>query len=267
MVVLPIGEYFVFDKEIKPVSEFVPAENEGGVYEVLRVINGVPLFLEDHLKRFFHSAQLAGKNILFTENQIRLLLADLIKRNEISEGNVLISCKLHLKAFFIRHKYPTPDMYREGVVCGILKAERENPNAKVFQTSVRKQADDLLAENAFYEVFLVDHNNCLTEGSRSNLFFVSGARIFTAAENQVLVGITRQKTIETARELQIEVVERSIDWSEIGQFDAAFITGTSPKILPVRKIIDFVFDPANALVVQLMAAYDQKIAAYLNKNR
>ncbi len=267
MAVLPIHTYFVFDDEIKPVSQFVPAENKGGIYEVLRVINGVPLFLEDHLKRFFYSAQLAGKIIRFSESQIRSFLHELIVRNHIAEGNVLISCKIHLKAFFISHKYPTPEMYHKGVNCGILKAERDNPNAKVFQTTVRQQADQLLAENSFYEVLLVDHNGFVTEGSRSNVFFVAGDKIFTAPGNQVLLGITRQKAIETARNLQTEVIEKQIHFTEIGQFDAAFITGTSPKILPIRQIDNGTFNAKNEKVGRLMQGYNQLIEEYIRLNK
>ena len=265
MAVLPIHTCFVFDDEIKPVSQFVPAENEGGIYEVLRVINGVPLFLEDHMQRFFHSAQLAGKTIRYTEPQIRSFLNELIEQNHIAEGNVLISCKIHLKAFFIPHKYPTPEMYSEGVNCGILNAERNNPNAKVFQTTVRQQADKLLAENAFYEVLLVDHNGFVTEGSRSNVFFVAGDKIFTALGSQVLPGITRQKAFEMARMLQIEVIEKQIHFSEIQQFDAAFITGTSPKILPICQIDGFDFNPHNEIVRRLIKSYDDFIEGYLMK--
>lgn len=266
MAVLPIHTCFVFDDEIKPVRQFIPAENEGGIYEVLRVINGVSLFLEDHLQRFFHSAQLAGKIIRYSESQIRSLLNELIEQNHIAEGNVLISCKIHLKAFFIPHKYPTPEMYRVGVNCGILKAERDNPNAKVFQTTVRQQADQLLAENAFYEVLLIDHNGFVTEGSRSNVFFVAGDKIFTAPVNQVLPGITRQKTLEISRLLKIEVIEKQIHFSEIQQFDAAFITGTSPKILPIRQIDEMQFDIGNQIIIRLMKTYDNIISAYVQEN-
>ncbi len=104
MTVLPILNFFVYNNEIRPTEEFIAGENEGGIYEVLRVVKGIPLFLEDHLNRFFHSAQLAGKTIRFTDNQINELLKKLIARNETTEGNVLISCKENLKAFFIKHR-------------------------------------------------------------------------------------------------------------------------------------------------------------------
>ncbi len=263
MTVLPIRNFFVYNNEIRPTGEFIPGENEGGIYEVLRVVKGKPLFFEDHLKRFFHSAELAGKTIRFTENQINELLKMLIAKNETSEGNVLISCKENLKAFFIKHSYPTPGMYSNGVLCGILTAERENPNAKVFQTTVRQQADQMLAENGFYEVLLADHSGHITEGSRSNVFFVKGDVLVTSPDSKVLLGITRQKTIELAAKLKIQVTEKEVNISALHDFDAAFITSTSPKILPVRQIDGLKFNPQNEVVRLLMKSYDDLIERYL----
>lgn len=263
MAVLPIHKYFVFNNEIRPNEVFVPAENEGGIYEVLRVVKGIPLFLNDHLERFFHSAQLAGKVIPYTENQIKEFLDNLIVKNETPEGNVLISSKVNLKAFFIPHNYPTNEMYSEGVYCGILKAERDNPNAKVFQTTVRQSADKLLAEMGFYEVLLVDNLGKITEGSRSNVFFVSGNKLLTAPPDKVLLGITRQKTIQLATNLGIQVHEAEIDLNELKNYSSAFITGTSPKILPIKKIGQFNFNPKHEIVRLLMKSYNEMIEDYL----
>jgi branched-chain amino acid aminotransferase len=79
-----------------------------------------------------------------------------------------------------------------------------------------------------------------------------------------LIGITRQKTIQIAHELKITVAEREVDLNEMQHFDAAFITGTSPKILPIQKIDGFSFNPNNEIVRQLMKSYDDLIDGYLN---
>lgn len=265
MAVLPVHKYFVLNGELKSTKLFVPVENEGGIYEVFRVMNGIPLFLEDHLERFYHSAELAGKSITYSETQINQFLTDLIDKNKVSIGNILVSYKLNLEAFFVQHVYPTVNMYHEGISCGILKAERENPNAKVFQTTVRHRADQILAEKGFYEVLLVNHLGKITEGSRSNVFFVSGNELVTSPSNKVLMGITRQKTIQMAREMNLPVSEREVNFSELQAFNATFITGTSPKILPIVKIDGFKFNPKNEIVRQLMKGYDELIGEYLKQ--
>jgi branched-chain amino acid aminotransferase len=263
MDLLPIHKYYILNGELKGIKQFDSAENEGGIYEVLRVVDRIPLFLEDHLERFFHSAKLAGKNIGFSDTQISGFLKNLIEKNKTASGNILISCKINLEAFFISHVYPTDKMYTEGINCGILKAERDNPNAKVLHTTVRNRADQIIAEKGFYEVLLVDHLGKVTEGSRSNIFFVSENEIVTPPSNRVLVGITRQKTLQLAAGLNIQVVEREVTFSELQTFDAAFITGTSPKILPVLKIDAFKFSPQNKIVGQLMNKYNELIEMYV----
>ena len=263
MALLPIHNFFVFNGDLLPVSEFIPSENEGGIYEVLRVINGVPLFLEEHLERFYHSAGLANKSVHYTFAQIDSFLKLLIKENHILEGNILLSCKTNLKAFFIPHQYPTQQQYRSGVKCGILEAERENPNAKVFQTSVRKRANQMLEENGFFEVVLVDHFGRITEGSRSNIFFIKKNKIITPPAFEVLLGITRQKAILCAQDVGFEVLEEDVWLENLDLFDAAFITGTSPKILPINQIGETHFNSANQILLRLMDQFDLLIEEYI----
>ncbi|MBN1986568.1 MAG: aminotransferase class IV family protein [Prolixibacteraceae bacterium] len=265
MALLPIHDFFVLNDSVLHNRFFKPSENEGGIYEVLRVVDGVPLFLEDHLNRFYQSARIAGKIIRFNEIQIENLLKQLILKNKTNEGNVLISCKINLKAFFIPSNYPTPEMVEKGVVCGILKAERDNPNAKVFQTSVRQQANELIAEKGFYEVLLVDQLGKITEGSRSNVFFVKNDLIVTPPGNKVLLGITRQKILELIRNLGLNYTESDVFLSRSGSYNAAFLTGTSPKVLPVHKVEDIVFNPQNHVVRSLMESYNLLITKYISE--
>ncbi|WP_346854092.1 aminotransferase class IV [uncultured Draconibacterium sp.] len=263
MALLPIYNYFCFNDQIRPVSEFIPSENEGGIYEVLRVVNGVPLFLEDHLSRFYKSAGLAGKTIPYSAAQIKAFLSLLIEKDKVDNGNVLISCKTNLKAFFIAHKYPEISDYESGVVCGVLEAERKNPNAKVFQTSVRQQANALIEKNGYYEVLLVDTNGFITEGSRTNVFFIVEGKIITPTAQKVLLGITRQKTMECAAYLGFKVEERNVKLDDLAAFDALFLTGTSPKILPVKSLGNFIFDPKNEVLQQLIKKYNLLINDYI----
>lgn len=263
MALLPIHKYFVFNDQIWPVEKFLPSENEGGVYEVVRVVEGVPLFWEDHMQRFQQSALLAGKDIPYESAKIHELISELILKDKVQYGNILISVKTNLKAFFIPHRYPDKMQYKNGVECGLLFAERSNPNAKVFQTNVRQEANRLMANNLYYEVLLIDHNKCITEGSRSNLFFIKGKELITPPAQQVLVGITRQKTIECAKEMKCRVVEREIKLTELEDFDCGFITGTSPKVLPISRVNGVEYELNNKRLRGLMDSYDQMIINYI----
>lgn len=265
MAQYPIHNFFVLNDKIKPNGEFVISENEGGIYEVLRIVNGIPLFLEDHLDRFYNSAKLANKEIRFSKAEITLLILLLIETNKQTEGNILISCKLNLKLFFINHNYPSPEIYQTGVTVGVLFAERENPNAKVFQTSVRQKANLLMEKNGFYEVLLIDQVGRITEGSRSNVFFIQDNLIITPPGNEVLLGITRKKVFEIAEELGMTVYEEDILFRDLASFQAAFITGTSPKLLPIKQVGEISLNPQNKIVGQLIKAYDDIIKRYVSE--
>jgi len=267
MEYFPLHRYFIINGELKPAADFMGFEKAGGIYEVLRVIEGVPLFLEDHLERFFISASIAQKTIPFTRAQIFGFVVQLIRENDVAEGNILLACKNNLKVFFIPHKYPDEQWYKTGVPCGILKAERENPNAKVFQTPVRQLADELMEEQSLYEVLLVNHFNRITEGSRSNVFFVKNEDLVTPPGNEVLLGITRQKTILLAQNAGISLSEQDVFMDDLPRFRAAFITGTSPKILPVSHIGECDYDSQNNVVQLLRVKFDELILDYINSYR
>jgi len=267
MSILPVHRFFAYNNDIKPVSLFIQGENEGGIYEVLRVVNGVPLFLEDHLTRFSVSAKRAGIDIKYSKTEIEELLKKLITANKITEGNILVSCKINLNACFIAHNYPEEFLYNSGISCGLLHAERKNPNVKVLQTTVRKQADEMMAKNEFYEVLLVDRLGRITEGSRSNVFFVLNNRIITPPGNEVLIGVTRTKAILIAKELGYQIEESDVRIDDLSVFNAAFLTGTSPKILPVKKIEQAVFDPKNDIVRHLIKDYEKLILQDINESK
>lgn len=261
----PKHNYFIFDGELKPVSGFVPSENAGGIYEVLRVVEGIPLFTEEHMERFYESAALAGKAIRYERHEIISFIQKLISANNVSFGNILVSCKVNLKAFFIAHQYPKVSWYKTGVKCGILHGERQNPHAKIFHSNIRQQADNQITAKGYYEVMLVDQYNRVTEGSRSNVFFVKDNVVVTPPGNEVLLGITRQKTIQMAKESGLAFEEKDVFLAEISNFQAVFITGTSPKILPVSQIENLKFDPQNNVVQLLIKSYEKLIFEYVSR--
>ena len=148
----------------------------------------------------------------------------------------------------------------------MFEGERANPNVKQ-EAAVKTNAYKKIAETGVYEVLLVDHEKNVTEGSKSNTFFVKDGTIVTAMAQDVLCGITRLQIIDLIKELQIPLEERKIGLSELKTFDAAFISGTSPKVLPIRNVEDIQFNVNNDVVKRLAQAYDKQIAEYIQKHK
>ena len=108
------------------------------VYEVIRIIDGKALFLEDHFERLKSSVNIRGFSFEMEFRGFKQKIAELVRLNQKQNGNV----KFILSEFenenkwsfsFIPHSYPTKNDYAEGIKTGLLFAERENPNAKVVQ--------------------------------------------------------------------------------------------------------------------------------------
>ncbi len=266
------GKYLIRQNELLVCAgfDFDALPMQQSVYEVVRLMDGVPLFLEKHIQRMYRSVTLAGEQAFFDPDIVKEMIGTLSSANKIGTGNVKLVFPLNqskerngLVAFFIPHSYPTPAMYRDGVVMLSLKAGRPNPNAKITNLSLRQKANQLIADNNIYEALLINEQELITEGSRSNIFFIQDDHIITPPENLVLPGITRNYAIEICHKNQIPFAERNIHYTELVSFSAAFITGTSPKVLPVRGIDGVGFDVKNKNLKRIMKLYDENLIQYI----
>lgn len=238
------------------------------LYEVIRVISGKPLFLENHLERLSHTADLAKLKIALSPVEIASRLNKLIQVNEVSEGNIKLIIHFPGKeqnflAFFIKHSYPSDEEYRKGIEVILFRGMRRNPNAKIIDWKFRESVNKAIRENHAYEALLVNQDGAITEGSRSNVFFIEGEKVCTPPLKEVLPGVTRRQVISICNELSIPFQEKEIKASDIENIDALFISGTSPKILPVSLVDGKPFSTDNPVLKRLMEAYNKKIENYI----
>lgn len=253
----------IINGQTAAAGAFAPPAGHGVLYEVIRVTDGVFLFLNDHVHRLNKSAQLAGVGLVLSVAGVRKQLEQLLQLNGVQTGNMKVEYYFHAgkiqyqAAYFIQHHYPSGKDYREGVRTGLFVAERSNPNAKIMQHGLREQVERIIAEKNLYEVILVHPDGYFTEGSRSTIFMVKDGTVYTAPEADVLPGITRKYVFRACRELSVPLVETRMAVDQLPGMDAVFIAGTSPKILPVALVDEYRFDPSNATVRQIMRKYDE----------
>ena len=90
----------------------------------------------------------------------------------------------------------------------------------------------------FDEAIFLNNDGHVAEGATCNIFMVRKGRLITpAVTDNILEGITRDSIFELARrELGLEVVERSIDRSELYLCDELFLSGTAVGIAPVVRV-------------------------------
>jgi branched-chain amino acid aminotransferase len=77
----------------------------------------------------------------------------------------------------------------------------------------------------------------VSEASGMNLFVVrDGVLITPGVDQDILEGITRASILELARSMDIPVLERPVDKTELFVADEVFLRGTAARVTPVRRI-------------------------------
>ena len=81
---------------------------------------------------------------------------------------------------------------------------------------------------------MLDMDGNVSESSAHNFFLVSGGKIYTPGNKNVLDGITRETLFSLAKELKIEFAEANLTPYDIYNAEEAFLASTSPTIVPVK---------------------------------
>lgn len=268
-----VGNKLVLNHEIVNVSVASIKINtlDNCIYEVIRIVNYVPLFFEEHFHRLNNSQISLGVVCDFTLQQMKTDLICLINNAHIESGNIRVDMhwsnnQCNILVYQISHSYPSNKLYKTGIIMKSFGVERANPNIKQASVNavVRNNIKSILS-NDIYEVLLFNHLNLVTEGSKSNILFIKEQTIFSPPAKDILEGITRNKIIFLSGRLGYKVISTKIPFDSIFDFDACFITGTSPKVLPVCRIDEILFNPKHHIISELMNAYQKEIDLYCEK--
>jgi branched-chain amino acid aminotransferase len=246
----------------------VPA-NAVSIYEVVKVINGIALFLEEHLLRLKRSSNFTGNTIHVDDAYIFSQVSKLIEINQICRGRIKFVIAFypggrHFYALQAEDIEPAPLLYQTGIKVKSLGIERQNPEAKIIHADYNKAVSKILEDQSIFEVLLVNDDGKLTECSRANIFFIKGNNLYTAHSKDVLSGITRSRVIEIANRNRIKLIETDIRIEELSKFESSFITGTSPGVLPVSHIDDIVFRVENPTLQAISKLYFEEVKTYID---
>jgi len=267
--------YFLAGDELKKIQEFESHSISTGksLYEVIRIDDGIPIFLMEHITRLQNSAKIMKCVLNITVDEIINRIIKLIGVNKTDNGNLKLVINYSSSdeldndnnnpkflAYFVQHFYPTKQQYEEGVKTITYQGERSNPNAKVVDYVFRDKVNLEIHNKGVYEAILVDDDGFITEGSKSNIFIVLGSTVVTSRVENVLPGITRQFIIKTCEKLNIKFEERNIREKDIHSITGLFISGTSPKVLPIKSVDGFSFDSAkNPTINSIMKGFNDEI--------
>lgn len=264
------GQYFSRNGQLLPISDaLISVENISyqygfGVYETIKIRNKTLYFLQQHVERLLQSAKLVYLDHNFTAKQIKVYIHELIKKNNVTSCNIkilLIGGKITSDNFlFILTSsplFPDKKLYLYGTAISTVSFERFLPNAKtlnmlpsyLFYAEANKQKH--------YDKLLIDRYGNILEGTRTNVFVIQGNILITPPKDTVLNGITRQTVIAVAKKNGFAVKEEKIPLFSLDDFDGAFLTSTSSKIIPIIQVDNFKFLEISSELKKLMRIYDE----------
>ncbi|TFB22042.1 D-amino-acid transaminase [Filobacillus milosensis] len=223
-----------------------------GVYEVIRVYDGEFFLFDDHLKRLEYSLNEAKIKYDINHQQLKELLLELLKKNEVNNGGIYIQISRGIAA----RSHPFPKESKPTVIAYPIPTSRpldkqENGIQATLYQDIRWHRCDIKSLNllgnvmakqhaldigASEAIFYRDYNH-VTEGSSTNVFIVNDGVIQThPANNFILNGITRLYIKYLAKQLDLPFNEKVFTVAELKEADEVFISSTTSEVIPVTQI-------------------------------
>ncbi|MBU3743025.1 MAG: amino acid aminotransferase [Sediminibacterium sp.] len=232
------------------------------IFDFLRVAQNTPLFLQEHLDRFFQSARDMRLTIPVSREELTKIVHEIINKNQLGNSGVRITLTGGISTdgirpgtpelFIVNQQIQTPpdEMRTDGYQLMSYPYRRHFPQVKTtdytMEIWLRPMVEDHLANDVLYH-----HHGIISECPRCNFFVVNASGNLVTPDTNVLKGVTRNIIIDIAKEIGILVEMRDLHLHEIPSVREAFVSSTTKRIIPVSRMDD-VFLPVNGPVTSLL---------------
>jgi branched-chain amino acid aminotransferase len=248
-----------------------------GVFDFVKVQQGVPLFLEHYLERFYQSAHLMHLEVPLQREELKQVIAELTRLN----GLEVAGMKMILTGGYSEDGFtplvanllitqtplvlPSPKKVEQGIRIMTHDYVRELPEVKTINYSMGiRLLREQQARSA--EEVLYAKAGIISEFPRCNFFMVQQDDTIVTPASNILHGITRRNVLELAgRRYKTEV--RDIHISELQHAKETFLTSTTKRVLPIVEIDDKAVgtgmpgDVSLQLLQDLMELEEQQVRA------
>jgi branched-subunit amino acid aminotransferase/4-amino-4-deoxychorismate lyase len=243
-----IFDYIILNGDLIPleqahISLFNPAYfSSFGVYETVKIDQGRPFYLAEHLHRLHKSAQMIGLELGVTVETLEAWFNKLLNLDPHATWSlkILVLGAMEAAGNPIIALQPTPlptypdAFYERGASAVCYEGQRFKPMCKSLNTLVNTLARRAATQAGALEG-LLHYDGYFTEGSRSNLFVVHKEQLLTAPATTVLSGITRDIILAVMAETDYPVVETEVI-VDPQRYDEIFISRTSMHVMPITQI-------------------------------
>ncbi|OIK10604.1 D-amino-acid transaminase [Bacillus sp. MUM 116] len=244
------GKYVQLDEPVIPIDERGHQFGDG-VYEVIRVYNGKPFMLEEHLQRLIQSAKAIKLPIQQSVEDLKALILEAVqKSNELESAVYLqitrgVAVRQHLFpaapvsiTMTVRPVHAIENEARDKGMKAIFHEDERWANCYIKSLNLLPNilAKQTAHDAGCYEAILVRDGH-ITEGTSSNVYMVKDGAVYTTPlSKQILSGITRMAVKKVTESLGIPFIEKKFTPEELLQADEVFITSTTSEILPIINV-------------------------------
>lgn len=262
-----------------------------GVWESMRLHNGVLVFLDQHLNRLFQGAKAIGLDLGMTREAFTQALYRTVQANGMHTG-------VHVRLMVTRGVKKTPSQDPRLTVGGptvVIIAEHKLADPAVrevgmclFTSTVRRGSPDYLdprlnCHSKLHEVIaliqaltagadealMLDIHGFVSTCNATNFFMVKNGEVWTSTGQYCMNGITRGKVIELCHKNGIVLRQKNFSLTDVYDADEAFVTGTFGGLTPVREVDGRVIGDGRPgpLARRLSVLHEQEIAAAVEQEK
>jgi len=229
-----------------------------GVFEGIRVYNGVIFQFKEHLDRLYSSAKSVKLNIPLPPQDMTEAVKETLKRNSLKDAYIRLvvtrgagdlgvdprKCKKSSVIIITESVDPSFGIVTKqtGISVIISSVRRDAVDATTHEIKSLNYLNSVMAkleaaDSGAEDSLMLDRNGFVSEATTTNLFIAKDGDLLTPPSTAgILPGVTRKRTIALAKELGYRVIEKGITPYDVTSADEAFLTGTLSEIVPVVKV-------------------------------
>jgi branched-chain amino acid aminotransferase len=233
----------ILDGDVMDVAQaHIPVTDEGllrgdGVFEVVRLYNGAPYGLEEHLERMARSA--ATLRLAFDIDAVRGDAEKLLEQSEPADGALrLLVTRGGRRIGIMEDLHAMPDTVALATVT--YTPTRVLDGVKSLSYAANMLASRIAREQGADEALLVTPHGRVLEGPTTSFFYVlDGALCTPPLEDRILDSITRRALFAVT-----DVTERITTLDDLRGVSEAFLASSAREVQPVHQIDDITIDAA-----------------------
>lgn len=229
-----------------------------GVWEALRLHDGVLVFLDEHLDRLWQAAATVGMDLKMSRRELVDKIWFTLKANEMHDGvHVRFMVTRGIKktpsqdprltvtgpnlVIIPEYKLASPDSHQRGITLFTSTIRRGSPDYLDPRLNCHSKLHEVMAlvqaiEAGADEALMLDIHGFVATCNATNFFIVKQGQVWTSTGQYCMNGITRGKVIQVARENSIPCDEKNFSLFDVYGADEAFVTGTFGGLTPVSKV-------------------------------